>query len=31
MTRNQILIQASTQALAMANSSPQAVLSLMRG
>jgi flagellin len=31
MTRNQILVQASTQALAMANSAPQAVLQLMRG
>ena len=31
MTRNQILVQASTQALAMSNSAPQSVLSLMRG
>jgi flagellin len=31
MTRNQILIQASTQALALSNSAPQAVLQLMRG
>jgi flagellin len=31
MTRNQILVQASTQALSMANSAPQSVLSLMRG
>jgi len=30
MTRNQILVQASTQALQMANSSPQSVLQLMR-
>ena len=31
MTRNQILIQASTQALALSNQAPQSVLSLMRG
>ena len=31
MTRAQILIQASTQALALSNQSPQAVLQLMRG
>jgi flagellin len=31
MTRNQILVQASTQALALSNSAPQSVLSLMRG
>jgi flagellin len=31
MTRNQILIQASTQALSMANSAPQSVIQLMRG
>ena len=31
MTRNQILVQASTQALAMSNSAPQSVLQLMRG
>ena len=30
MTRNQILAQASTQALQMANSSPQSILQLMR-
>ncbi|MBI1304878.1 MAG: flagellin, partial [Phycisphaera sp.] len=30
MTRNQILVQASTQALALSNSAPQSVLSLMR-
>jgi len=30
MTRNQILIQASTQAMQMANSAPQNVLQLMR-
>ena len=31
MTRNQILVQASTQALALSNSAPQSVLQLMRG
>jgi flagellin len=31
MTRAQILVQASTQALALSNSAPQSVLSLMRG
>jgi flagellin len=30
MTRNQILVQASTQALSLANSAPQSVLQLMR-
>jgi flagellin len=30
MTRNQILVQASTQALALSNSAPQSVLQLMR-
>jgi flagellin len=30
MTRNQILVQASTQALSMANAAPQSVLQLMR-
>ncbi|MEZ6318177.1 MAG: flagellin [Phycisphaerales bacterium] len=29
LTRNQILVQASTQALALANAQPQAVLSLL--